>query len=270
MSRLRTRLATAAAAGIALAACLGALALTSGEAGAARRKRPPRTPEARRDAASEAAADAARPAPPRPVLDAGTLPRPVPLADSGSVCLYGLRRDPRTGSFRCLSPEELDPPLVVIPDTRALAEQIGMLHGPEPGAAQQLAADASAAGDADPDAADAQPSGEYRARVVSVTFENGVVGRAHKALESKTDEMAECVAAEGGLKSHSARLKVLFLVRARGRPEGLIVASARNVPPKVVRCITRIIEAQNVGAPSNDPVGVTVLVELKEPDPDAA
>ena len=76
--------------------------------------------------------------------------------------------------------------------------------------------------------------------------------------------MAECVATEGGLKSQSARLKVMFLVRARGRAEGLIVSSARNIPPKVVRCITKLIESQPVGTPSNDPVGVTALIELKE------
>lgn len=196
--------------------------------------------------------------------DAGVVSSGTP--DSGLVCLYGRVFDAHRGSDRCLAPEEMDPPLTVIADTRLAAEQLGMFHGPEPETSDLQGADSGIDIDADArsEAADGSAVTSYRARIVSVAFENGVVARAQRALERAADEMAECVLTQGGLKMPSARLKVMFLVRARGRAEGIIVASARNIPPRVVRCITTLIETEPVGPPSNDPVGVTALIELKE------
>lgn len=196
--------------------------------------------------------------------------RPAASGASDPGCFYGRQIDGHTGRVRCLAPEELDPPLHVHPDTRALAEQLGMLHGPEPESPDASVSSQTDAGAEEEEAdggEEGTASGGFKARVVSLSFENGVAGRAHASLKRVQGKMAECVDKEGGLKSQSARLKVLFLVRARGRAEGLIVASARNIPPKVVRCITKVIEAQPVGAPSNDPVGVTALIELKEREP---
>lgn len=258
--RTRTLGALTIGAGIAL---IATLALSSSDANAKHRKR-----RAPRDAGVESSAQTADAAQPRPAIDAS---RPTPPASSSRLCYYGSVIDGHTGRERCLAPEELDPPLHVHPDTRALADQLGMLHGPEP-----ASPDAGPIGDAEAPADDAESdggdegtaSGAFKARVVSVSFENGVIGRAHRSLKRVQGKMAECVDKEGGLKSQSARLKLLFLVRAQGRAEGLIVASSRNIPPKVVRCITKTIEHLPVGAPSNDPVGVTALIELKEREPD--
>jgi hypothetical protein len=64
----------------------------------------------------------------------------------------------------------------------------------------------------------------------------------------------------------SARLKLMFFVRPNHKASGMIVASARNVPPPVVRCIRKVIEDGVVGRPSTDAVGVTALIELKDID----
>jgi len=243
-------------------ALLITLAMSASDANAAKpKRRRHHHQDAGADVAAQPSARAASPAPSA---------RPAGSSSSDALCYYGRQIDGHTGRVRCLSPEELDPPLHVHPDTRALAEQLGMLHGPEPESPDASVSSQSDAGTEEEEGdggEEGTASGAYKARVVSLSFENGVAGRAHGSLKRVQGKMAECVDKEGGLKTQSARLKVLFLVRARGRAEGLIVASARNIPPKVVRCITKVIEAQPVGAPSNDPVGVTALIELKERTP---
>ena len=195
-------------------------------------------------------------------------PAPSSTSSAGLRCYYGKTLDGHTGKERCLSPEELNPPLQVVADTSAYGGEPPALHAPEPEADASVALAAEAGQDDGEDGGEeGGSSGEYKARVVSVSFENGVVGRAHSSLKKLSTKMAACVESEGGLKVQSARLKLLFLVRARGRAEGMIVASARNVPPKVVRCITKLIENQAVGSPSNEPVGVTALIELKHREP---
>jgi hypothetical protein len=155
----------------------------------------------------------------------------------------------------------------VIADTRAIAERLGMMHDGEPDASVAFTSDA---GDEEPDAPVEVPSKTgYKARVVRVSFENGAVGHVQKFLENKTDAMESCVADNGGLQRPATRLKLMFLVRPRGIAEGMIISSARNIPPRVVSCVKKLIEQQHVGTPSNDPVGVTVLLELKEADTDA-
>jgi len=99
---------------------------------------------------------------------------------------------------------------------------------------------------------------------VRVQFENGAVGGAMGNLKKIRRDMADCVADNGGLRSESARLKLLFYVRADGRASGVTVASARNIPPAVLRCVTGLIEGAPVGRPSGNPVGVKTLIELKE------
>lgn len=248
------RILAAITAGAGLTAAI-AIALSAGDASAAKKRRRHGHADAAAPAqeASSPARDAAAPA---------VQPAAPAASGSGLPCYYGKAIDGHSGRERCLAPEELDPPLHILVDTRVLAEQLGMLHAPEPVDASATGGDA---GEAEEDAGDdSVTSGGYKARVVSVSFENGVVGRAQGSLKKMRAKMAECVDTEGGLKSKSARLKLLFLVRARGNAEGLIVSSARNIPPKVVRCITKLIDNQPIGSPSNDPVGVTALIELKE------
>jgi len=148
-------------------------------------------------------------------------------------------------------------------DTSRLAEQLGMLQREQPD-------DAGAGDDGGEDnaAEDTATStdGSFKARVVRVQFENGAVGGAQRSLKQLRREMADCVADNGGLRSSSARLKLLFYVRADGRASGVMVASARNVPPAVVRCVTHLLEGAAIGRPSNNPVGVKTLIELKEND----
>ncbi len=183
----------------------------------------------------------------------------IPYPTSGLVCLYGESKDPETQATRCLAPEELDPPRLVVVNSRPLAEQLGML-----GASASTVVPSGGA----EEGPETGPEPEnQKARVVRVSFENGAVGGALRNLRARTDDMAACVDENGGLRAQSARLKLMFFVRPNQKASGMIVASARNVPPPVVRCIRKVIEDGVVGRPSTDAVGVTALIELKDIDP---
>lgn len=219
------------------------------------RKKPPVQPLAPPPAASSAEAPPAEVPKPRPVAD----PVPtIPYPTSGLICLYGQTLEPETKTTRCLAPEELNPPRLVTVNSRPLAEQLGMLN--------------ATTGTIVPDGGmvegpEAGPEPENpKARVVRVSFENGAVGGALRNLRARTDDMAACVDENGGLRVESARLKLLFFVRPNQKASGMIVASARNVPVPVVRCIRKVIEDGVVGRPSTDAVGVTALIELKDID----
>lgn len=235
------------------------------------RKKPPQqalvTPDPSPDAVGEFDdPDASVPPPVSPPTSPPVSPKTVvtptpaiPYPRSGLVCLYGEERDAQTNEVRCLSPEELDPPRLVIVNSRPLAEQLGML----PKTARLFTPDG---GVVDPPDAAVQPEAPFEARVVSISFENGAVGGALHSLRGRTDDMAKCIDDNGGLRSESARLKLLFFVRSDRKASGMIVASARNIPVPVVRCIRKVIAEGTIGHPSANPVGVKVLIELKEND----
>ena len=219
------------------------------------RKKPPVQPLSPPPVASSAATPPAEAPQPRPVAD----PVPtIPYPTSGLVCLYGESKDPQTQATRCLAPEELNPPRLVTVNSRPLAEQLGMLSATTGTLVPDRGVEEGPEAGSEPE--------NPKARVVSVSFENGAVGGALRNLRARTDDMAACVDENGGLRVASARLKLMFFVRPNHKASGMIVASARNVPPPVVRCIRKVIEDGVVGRPSTDAVGVTALIELKDID----
>jgi hypothetical protein len=179
-----------------------------------------------------------------------TPPKPAPLEDAGN-CPYGRLEDPHRGFVRCLEPGEADagglPPAPQLPseDAGAPAEDAGPA-APEP--------------DAGPPAPPAPPPD---VELGEPKFENGEVPKAQKFLESSSDKIAKCVADHGGVTGSSGKVKLQFLVRARGRAEGVEILSAKGVSDEATQCIRVYLKNRVVGPPTADPVGVTVTVTLK-------
>lgn len=168
----------------------------------------------------------------------------APSADGGPRCPYGELNDPHRGFVRCLLPEERDagwlPP-------SADAEP----KPPEPKPAEppkDLPKPAAAA-----------PMVEIGAP----KFENGQVTKVEKSLGKATSDIAKCVAEHGGLTADSGSLKVQFLVRSRGRAEGVEILAAKGVSREAASCVRVLLRNKAIGAPSADPVGVTVTITLK-------
>jgi hypothetical protein len=81
-------------------------------------------------------------------------------------------------------------------------------------------------------------------------------------LDKAIDTVARCVAENGGLSGRRGRLDVQFLVRARGRAEGVEVTAAKGVQAEAGRCVQQALKNKWVGAPTAEPVGVAVTFQL--------
>jgi hypothetical protein len=99
--------------------------------------------------------------------------------------------------------------------------------------------------------------------VKAPTFESGDVPGAEKALTKVADGIGKCVADNGGLTRATGTLKIQFLVRARGRAEGVEVLSSQGISPEAAACVRQLLKNRNVGHPSSDPVGVTFVLNFK-------
>lgn len=173
----------------------------------------------------------------KPPEDAG-----APSADGGPRCPYGELNDPHRGFVRCLLPDERD---------------AGWL--PPPSQNEPRPPDPKPEPPKDPPRATAPPLVEIGAP----RFENGEVTKVEKSLGKASPEIAKCVAEHGGLTADAGSLKVQFLVRSRGRAEGVEILAQKGVSPEAASCVRLVLKNRAIGAPSADPVGVTVVISLK-------
>jgi hypothetical protein len=168
-----------------------------------------------------------------PPSDAG----PSAAADAGDGgCAYGRLEDPHRGFVRCLNPDEAD---------------AGWLP-PSP--------------QAEPSDAGAAPPTEGVAPIVEMgepSFESGEVPKIDKFLKGVEDGIGKCIAKHGGLSGSAGKMKISFLVRSRGKAEGVEISGAKGVTGEAKECIRLLLKNKNVGAPSAEFVGVNVTVTLK-------
>ena len=163
-------------------------------------------------------------------------------------CPYGELTDPHRGFVRCLTPDERDagwlPPTAQTP-------QAPPAPAPAPSVEPDAGSPTASSGPA--------PAVE----IGSPTFENGQVPRTEKALGKMSDAIGKCVGDHGGLSGATGTMKVAFLVRVRGRAEGVEVQSAKNVSQEAKDCVRVLLKNKAIGAPSADPVGVTLTLTFK-------
>lgn len=166
---------------------------------------------------------------------------PSTAADAGDGgCSYGRLEDPHRGFVRCLASGEADAGW--LPPAPQGSEDAGAATAP----------DAAAVAEPAPLVEMGEPS-----------FENGQVANAAKFLTGQAEQIGRCVAEHGGLAGGAGKLKLQFLVRGRGRAEGVEIVSAKGIGEPARECVRLLLKNKNVGPPSADPVGVTVTITLK-------
>jgi len=204
--------------------------------------------------------------------------------DATPRCPYGELSDPHRGFIRCLTPEERDadwlPPPPQREPPRAEAPKDGgkdgsSKDGSKDGSSKDGSKDGSAAGPppdntpppAPPPAVPepAPPAVPPLVEMGAPKFENGEVTRVDKALSSITSGVGKCIADNGGLSGVSGSMTVSFLVRVRGRAEGVEVSKRKGVSAEAGECIRKLLKNKAIGAPSADPVGVSFTISLKSP-----
>jgi len=163
-------------------------------------------------------------------------------ADGRPRCPYGALEDPHRGFVRCLLPDERD---------------AGWLPPPPQGDAP--AEPPAAEPPADAGAPAALPSVEIGAP----KFENGEVTKVEKSLGKASADLARCLADHGGVHGDAATVKIQFLVRSRGRAEGVEVLAAKGMSAEAAGCVRHLLKNKAIGAPTADPVGVTVVITFK-------
>ncbi len=181
-------------------------------------------------------------------------------------CPHGSLEDPHRGFVRCLRSDEAD------------AGWLPPAPQPEP-QSPDGGADAGAAADPKPPEPEAKPEPKPEPKaeekplpppVVTVgapKFEGGEIPRAEKFLNGLIEGFGKCVAEHGGLKTPKGKLELTFLVRARGRAEGVEIGNTKGISDEASTCLRTLVKNRAVGAPSADPVGVTVSFTFERAKP---
>jgi hypothetical protein len=99
-------------------------------------------------------------------------------------------------------------------------------------------------------------------QVGPVLVDEGKLPQAEKKLAAPKDRYAECVAKMGGLSGATGEVQVRFLVRARGRAEGVSVTNRVGVSPEAARCVAEVVDRRLVGTPESPMVGATVVIKF--------
>jgi hypothetical protein len=92
--------------------------------------------------------------------------------------------------------------------------------------------------------------------------DTGDLPEAQRQLRKAEPRYVQCVETNGGLEGNSASVTFRFLVRERGRAEGVAVKERRGLSVGAAKCIADVIDRRYVGYPAAPIVGATITVEL--------
>jgi hypothetical protein len=90
----------------------------------------------------------------------------------------------------------------------------------------------------------------------------GELPLADKKLAVAKDRFVECVNKNGGMMAKQGKVVVRFLVRERGRAEGVGVKSFNGVSQAAAECIADVVNLRYVGYPAAPIVGATIPIVL--------
>lgn len=93
-----------------------------------------------------------------------------------------------------------------------------------------------------------------------VTADSGTLGVGK--LAAARDKYLKCVNDNGGLKEPSGEVHVRFMLRQKGRAEGVSVAKRSGVSAEAARCVSEVVDRRYVGVPAEPMVGATVVIKF--------
>lgn len=185
------------------------------------------------------------------------------------VCPWGRLADGRGMMVRCLKQDEVSAlttpaaaplkaaePVEAKPATAAAAEP-----PKDPAVAKDPIKDVAAKDALAKDAA-AKPRDVFVDKVGPIVVDTGELPLAVKKLSEPKDRYLDCVNKNGGLQGDSAEVQVRFLVRERGRAEGVSVAKSKGMSAEAARCIADVVDRRYVGYPAAPIVGATLPIVL--------
>jgi hypothetical protein len=131
-----------------------------------------------------------------------------------------------------------------------------------PAASATPSAQPSASAAPPPPATPAAMTVEASIGPVSVT--DGSLPEAEKKLKKALKRFAECVNQHGGMSATEGEVQVKFLVRERGRAEGVEVVKRQGMTQAAARCVADVVDRRDVGLPDAPIVTATVAIKFRQ------
>jgi hypothetical protein len=193
----------------------------------------------------------------RPELAAAQAPAAAPDAHPARypfdpVCPWGRVADGHGLLVRCLESSEARGLLSPAPATPAVAAD----------------ATAQASSGRNPGVPAPAPPSTKLYRKVSVKevgpaqADTGELPDAQVQLRKVLDRYVQCVNGNGGLEGPQGKVTVRFLVRERGRAEGVSVKDRQGVSLAAAKCVAEVVDRRFVGYPAAPIVGATLSIEF--------
>jgi hypothetical protein len=177
------------------------------------------------------------------------------------ACPWGRIGNGKGIIVRCLSEGEAQ---ALRAGTVPAAPMVSAPPSPVASAAPSASVASTAAPSDEPNDADAGPPSASDEKVdVSigpVTADSGELGIGK--LGAPKDRYVKCVNDNGGLKDGAGEVQVRFLVRQRGRAEGVSVARRTGISAEAARCVSEVVDRRYVGVPEAPIVGATVVIKF--------
>ncbi len=102
-----------------------------------------------------------------------------------------------------------------------------------------------------------------KATVHPAVADSGQLPAAHKKLASARSRFEDCVNRHGGLRNgEAAEVHVRFLVRERGRAEGVSVGKRSGLSAAAASCVADVVDRRAVGVPDQPLVGATIVISF--------
>jgi hypothetical protein len=102
----------------------------------------------------------------------------------------------------------------------------------------------------------------FLAAVGPAAADTGELPDARVQLARAGDRYVQCVESNGGMTSSPARVTVRFLVRERGRAEGVTVKDRSGLSAPAAKCIAEVVDRRFVGYPAAPIVGADVSIDF--------
>jgi len=186
------------------------------------------------------------------------------------ACPWGRIGNGKGLIVRCLSEAEAQglrsgtlAQVSALPPAAAAASSAPTVAAPAPAVSASAAAAPVASeevAEADAGAPPPPSSDKLEITVGPVTADSGTFGIGK--LGAARDRYLKCVNDNGGLKDANGEVQVRFILRQRGRAEGVSVAKRSGVSAEAARCVSEVVDRRYVGVPQEPMVGATVSIKF--------
>jgi hypothetical protein len=174
------------------------------------------------------------------------------------VCPWGRVADGRGMLVRCLDAAEV----------QRLATRTAAPAAPATAPAPAAAAEPRARPTEPPALAASAPAPKLSSRKVSLErvsaarADTGELPEARTQLLRASDRYIQCVESNGGLSASPASITLRFLVRERGRAEGVTVKERAGLSMAAAKCVANVVDRRFVGYPAAPIVGADLTFDF--------